>query len=114
MNPSPLDLVRLRKLAESPAPFFPAAEWESFTPGQAGPAQASLPVGYELEGELLLPLAVGEPIYIRRIVRCGVRVAGIFVSSPVTAILPNRIITLNSVYEVKRIGDSRSSLSPSR
>jgi hypothetical protein len=65
----------------------------------------SLPVAYELEGELLAPVVVGYPLVIQRTVRNGVVCEGQFTSSPVREIGPDWVRTDNSVYQVKVMAD---------
>ena len=98
--PSPGDFIHLRKLAVAPDALLPAAAWSEIKLGQLGPSGQSLPVAYEIEGELLAPIVVGSSITVRRTVRNGERVEGLFISSPVTAILGDRILTSNSVYKI--------------
>src|SRR5438045_2838487 len=78
--------VKFRKLREAADAPCPAAKWESFVPGRESPGDVSLPDAYELEGELLAPLAVGQPILVHRASRNGVAVEGLFTSTPVKEI----------------------------
>ncbi len=93
--------VRLVKLAETPDLESPAAEWESYVPGEPGEGTAPLPVNYELEGELTAPIVVGRQICILRRIRCGVAVGGLFLSSEVVLIEEGMVATLNSVYRIE-------------
>ena len=98
--PSPGHFIHLRKLAVAPDALLPAAAWSEFKPGQLSPLGQSLPVAYEIEGELLGPIAIGSSIMVRRTMRNGERVEGLFISTPVTAIHGDRILTANSVYRI--------------
>lgn len=95
--------VNLRKICEAPEAPYPAAAWTGFTPGQLGNGNESLPVAYELEGELLVPVTVGQPLLIRRTTRNGVICEGQFTSSPVREFGVDWIRTENSLYRVRII-----------
>lgn len=91
--------VVLRKICEAPEARFPAADWSDFAPGAPGPGYLSVPIAYELVGDLCEPLTVGCQIRIFRTVRNGVVHAGKFVSSPVQEIGTGWVRTENSVYQ---------------
>lgn len=101
MNISAGTPVKLRKLAEAPHPAYGAVAWMHFTPVQPNQDNESLPIGYDLEGVLLDPIEVGAPIRIRRFLRNGVRADGLFVSSAVTQIGEDRLMTFNSIYKIE-------------
>ncbi len=61
---------------------------------------AAIEVGYEVEGVLLMPLRLGHAILMERHRRNDVWNRGIFISSPVVRLLPSRIVTENSTYEL--------------
>jgi len=90
--------LRVRKICEAPLAIYPAAGWDGFIPGRLGRVDESLPVAYELDGKLLAPLTLGQPIRIRRTARNGVICDGDFTSSPVQEIGTDWVRTENSVY----------------
>src|SRR5882672_9184799 len=95
--------VSLRKLSEAPNARCKSALWREFTPGAEGDGRESLPVAYELEGELLAPITLGCPMRIFRTKRNGVEVDGMFTSSPVQAMDAGWVRTENSLYRVRAI-----------
>ncbi len=58
----------------------------------------SLPVEYEIEGELASPIKVGESVLVYRDRRNGQKADGIFQTSKVLEVSPEGFRTLNSVY----------------
>jgi hypothetical protein len=87
--------VRLDKISSvnGGVPAGDPAIWQYGASGNT----TSIPVGYWLFGEMS-EVHIGEPVVIARDVRCGVRVAGVFRSTPVTAVEGNTFRTGNSVY----------------
>lgn len=85
---------RISKLSEAPDSKQPARKANGFAPG---PGQ-TLPVGYEVVGLLLEPIAIGAPIVLLRLVRNGIVRPGLFTSSEVKEI---RLVTQNSIYRVE-------------
>jgi len=66
--------------------------------------QGSLPVDYELEGILFEPIELGQHLCVLREARNGVRVDGSFISTTIVAIdLPDKVVTMNSVYIVSAL-----------
>lgn len=99
-SPPPLKFVRLTKLSAADSPAYESGDWSSYAIGSANSGR-SLPVAYYLEGWLVSDVTVGRPVEILRRARNGVKRLGVFISSDVTAILPdNRFSTLNSIYSM--------------
>ena len=101
--------VRIRKVAEAPNARCKAAPWADHVPGAVNHHGKSLPLGYELEGELTQPLVVGGPLVVRRTHRNGVEFRGVFTTSPIAAIETNQVWTQNSVYLVTFLDADRKS-----
>jgi hypothetical protein len=59
--------------------------------------------GYTVTGELISPIEVGEPIYILRSERNGVKALGAFNTSVVQSIEGNLIKTQNSIYKLEEV-----------
>jgi hypothetical protein len=99
--------VRIRKLAASANPAAPTPDMKDYRLGEENPG-LSLPVDYEIEGELRHDIAVGQPISALRYKRNGVEVTGIFASSAVVSITQsatsNIVATANSIYLVDTLG----------
>lgn len=91
--------VRLRKLIEI-AEGAPSLTWQDWDPARESQTH-SLPVAYELEGWLLLPIEIGRPIMVLRTARNGVEQLGEFTSSVVHELRGDRVRTANSVYRVE-------------
>ena len=92
--------VKIKKISEAPGAPYQAAPWLDYVPGGANHFGKSLPVDYELEGELGSPLIVGAPLVVRRTRRNGVPVRGEFRSSPIVVVESNQVRTENSVYRI--------------
>jgi hypothetical protein len=58
-----------------------------------------------LEGVLLAAVEVGESIRVHRKFRNGIKVDGVFVSSPVLDVHGNRVTTLSSIYQIDVLAD---------
>lgn len=98
--------VKVTKLRESTAPLVRSGTWDTYRLGEVN--EVSLPVDYEIEGQLIAPIAVGAAIEVLRTVRNGVQCPGVFRSSPVVRIDPEEghglvinATTLNSVYRLE-------------
>ncbi|MGA1048984.1 MAG: hypothetical protein ACO3UU_13335, partial [Minisyncoccia bacterium] len=61
----------------------------------------SLPIEYNLEGELINDIEVGKSVVVSRTKRNGVDAYGIFKTSRVTEVGNNYFKTMNSVYSYK-------------
>jgi hypothetical protein len=57
--------VRLIKISESETPKFKSGDWKSFKLGIDNPG-VSLPIDYEIEGELMGKIEVGGNIIVSR------------------------------------------------
>jgi hypothetical protein len=95
--------VLIRKLAATEAPMARTPSDDAYTPGTINPG-LSLPVAYEIEGELLRDVVIGEVMTAFRRKRNGVETPGIFESTPVVSIERGEdqsiVRTANSVYVV--------------
>jgi hypothetical protein len=89
--------IRIKKIAENPG-GAEARSMKDHVPGGPNDDGKSLPVEYEIEGELLWPIRPGESVFVLRDKRNGETVPGAFVSSPVTEVSSNGFRTKNSVY----------------
>lgn len=95
--------VLIRKLMAAENPLVPTAAENTYINGHKNPG-VSLPLAYEIEGELLHDVVVGEYMTAFRRKRNGVETPGVFETSVVQSIeqIGERAIvrTANSVYEV--------------
>lgn len=82
----------------------PARAADDHIPGHVQPAGYSLPVEYTLEGELVEPITVGKGVKVNRDTRNGVKVPGIFVTTPVIEFTGTTFRTRNSVYDLEVLG----------
>jgi hypothetical protein len=97
-----MNYIRIKKLAAISNPASPTPDKESFKPGQDnGPV--SLPVDYEIEGNLKYPIEQGRQVLVDRTKRNGVVMPGFFATSPVTSMSDTHFTTLNSQYEYEFI-----------
>lgn len=98
--------VKLTKIKESADPLYSAAKWADWKFGDENPG-VSIPIDYELTGELLRIPKIDEPIIISRESRNGVAVSGFFRSSRVKSIAKKNkfdiIETENSIYKMEKI-----------
>lgn len=101
--------IRIKKLAENPGGIA-ARKMEKHVPGLGDHQDGlSLPVEYEIEGELIGALMVGNSVRVARDKRNGVPADSLFISSPVVNInistppSAGRFHTRNSVYEYEFI-----------
>lgn len=99
--------VKLKKISEAAAPKYRSADWEEYKCGQDN-GDISLPIEYELTGELLGNLEVGAGILVERETRNGVECFGVFQSSCVNKITDKDnfklIETDNSIYTLEDLG----------
>ncbi len=98
--------LRVRKLSGVPGGAPPIAK-DAYQPGTEQPEPYSIPVDYEVEGEIQgfhqLPV-VGESFTMLRHSRNGASAIGVFATSPVTEVTKNGFTTQNSVYQLELIG----------
>lgn len=93
--------IRVQKLSEAPNCIVNACPPEAYVYG--GPNNLSVPVDYTIEGFLLFPIKIGEPVVVNRTSRNGVQVNGIFKSTEVVALEGNTFQTKNSIYKFEYI-----------
>ncbi len=86
-------------LAEQPD--VESGTWDTHVAGRIN--AKSLPVGYWLEGYLLAPVSVGDPIVVFRTSRNGTDACGLFTSSVVKHVAAERVETANSVYRIELV-----------
>lgn len=92
--------VRITKTAGIPNPLVRTGSWEEFRPGYEN--ETSLPVDYEITGELLTPIVPGRPVRCWRDSRNGVMADGLFTSTIVFEVL---VRTWNSEYRITAVGE---------
>lgn len=99
--------VRMRKVGEAKDAAFPTPMQSEYVPG-ADNGPVSLPLDYEIVGDLCTDIEVGKRIVVLRTHRNGVVVPGSLVSSAVTDIQPSAkkdgkmlVTTKNSMYIVE-------------
>ena len=95
--------VRIEKLG---ATLYgaPACPMPLYTPGAPNYEPfLSMPNGWWMEGYLLNDLRKGRRIRMDRRVRQGVVARGTFESSRIVGVLENRVVTINSVWVVRRV-----------
>ncbi len=100
--------VRLEKLG---ATLYgaPPCPMPLYSPGQTNfEPLLSMPTGWWMEGYLLNDLRKGWRIRLDRRVRQGVVARGAFQSSRIIGVVGDRIVTLNSVWVVRRVPELRS------
>jgi len=95
---SPIQVIKFAACANA---MVAPGSWDGWKAG-GGPNQCSLPVDYQLCGFLLATIQVGGGLLIFRTSRNDIPVYGVFCSSTIRRIEDDgRVITLNSVYELK-------------
>lgn len=92
--------IRIQKRAEVSG-GAPARLKDDHIDGHAQPEGFSLPLDYEIEGDLIGAIAVGSPVRVNRDTRNGVKTTGVFVTSTVTEVTDTTFRTRNSVYDYK-------------
>jgi len=93
-------MIYIEKLAEV-SDGLPARSMEEHIDGQYQGDSHSIPVEYNLEGELIYDIEVGKQVVVGRTKRNGVEAYGVFSTSRVTEVGNNYFKTLNSVYSYK-------------
>ena len=93
-------IIYIEKLAEVPG-GLPARSKEEYIDGQYQGDSHSIPVEYNLEGELIYDIEVGKQVIVGRTKRNGVEAYGVFSTSRVTEVGNNYFKTQNSVYSYK-------------
>jgi hypothetical protein len=90
--------IKIKKIAANPGGAL-AREAASHVAGIGDHGDGmSLPVEYEIEGELSAPITVGESVLVFRDRRNGKKDGGIFQTSKVLEVSPEGFRTRNSVY----------------
>ena len=92
--------IYIEKLAEV-SDGLPARSMEEHIDGQYQGDSHSIPVEYNLEGELIYDIEVGKQVVVGRTKRNGVEAYGVFSTSTVTEVGDNYFKTKNSVYSYK-------------
>jgi hypothetical protein len=92
--------IYIEKLAEVSG-GLPARSKEEYIDGQYQGDSHSIPVEYNLEGNLVYDIEVGHVVIVERTKRNGVEAYGMFSTSRVTEVGNNYFKTQNSVYSYK-------------
>ena len=92
--------IYIEKLAEVPG-GLPARNMDEHIMGEPNNNYSSIPIEYNLEGELSYDIEVGKPVVVGRTKRNGVEAYGVFTTSRVTEVGDNYFKTQNSVYSYK-------------
>jgi len=92
--------IRIEKIAEAQG-GLPANDRQLHIDGQEQDGNVSLPLEYTIEGNLIGEMEIGEPVIVARDTRNGVKVSGMFTTSPVQEINGRTFKTRNSVYHFK-------------
>ena len=95
-----LKKIYIEKLAEVSG-GLPARSKEEYIDGQYQGDSHSIPVEYNLEGNLVYDIEVGHVVIVERTKRNGVEAYGMFSTSRVTEVGNNYFKTKNSVYSYK-------------
>ena len=93
-------LIYIEKLAEVEG-GLPARSMEEHNMGKPNGNNTSIPIEYNLEGNLIYDIKVGEGVIVERTKRNGVDAYGIFTTSRVTEVGDKYFKTQNSVYSYK-------------
>lgn len=97
-------MIRLKKIGLSGDSYaLPAAKWDSYVHGTLQNEGESLPIEYEIEGQLLGEIKVGYPVLIARSKRNGIEIGGFFQTSPVIGLTKGGFKTKNSEYIIEEI-----------
>jgi hypothetical protein len=92
--------IYIEKLSEVPG-GLPARNMDEHIMGEPNNNYSSIPIEYNLEGELSYDIEVGKPVVVGRTKRNGVDAYGMFTTSRVTEVGDNYFKTQNSVYSYK-------------
>ena len=92
--------IYIEKLAEVTG-GLPARSMDEHIMGKPNDYHTSIPIEYNLEGNLIYDIKVGENVFIDRTKRNGVEVRGVFTTSRVTEVGDKYFKTQNSVYSYK-------------
>jgi hypothetical protein len=93
--------IYIEKLAEVPG-GLPARSMDEHIMGKPNyDNYSSIPIEYNLEGELSYDIEVGKPVVVGRTKRNGVEAYGVFSTSTVTEVGDKYFKTRNSLYLYK-------------
>jgi hypothetical protein len=93
--------VKITKYSQCLAPLLESADPSKYKHGEEN-FGVSLPVDYWVEGTLINDIREGEPIQMHRKIRNGIKMEGIFQTSPVITIKNGTVaVTLNSQYVIE-------------
>ena len=92
--------IYIEKLAEVSG-GLPARSMEEHIMGKPNDNYSSIPIEYNLEGELSYDIEVGKSVVVGRTKRNGVDAYGMFTTSRVTEVGDKYFKTQNSVYSYK-------------
>lgn len=95
-------MVKIIKLRATQNPQAPPGRWDTYKIGSRDNG-ASLPVDYEVIGDLLIGIEVGFPVIVRCIERNGSPCDSVFTSTPIIEITADGFRTANSVYWIESI-----------
>ena len=99
-------MVKITKLSECENPKYKSAAWDGYVLG-INNGDVSLPIEYQIEGELLAEIKEGKSIHVERTSRNGIKSFGYFTSSVVSEVIEKEggrlVKTGNSVYFVEEI-----------
>lgn len=102
------EYVRITKISAEEKPYAPTPDMSDYKAGEQN-SGVSLPVKYTLTGYLRNDVEVGERLVVARDTRNGVKMQGIFSTSPVQDIelFPGGMLfhTENSVYRLEWIDE---------
>lgn len=99
--------IHIEKVAEVKS-GLPANPKGAHVPGEEQNENFSLPIEYWIEGTLINPIEVGNPVCIQRDNRNGIKIDGYFTSTNVTEVTTNQFKTQNSVYNYYFINELTS------
>ena len=92
--------IYIEKLAEVPG-GLPARNMDEHIMGKPNDNYSSIPIEYNLEGNLMYDIEVDKSVIVERTKRNGVEVRGVFTTSRVTEVGDKYFKTQNSVYSYK-------------
>jgi hypothetical protein len=90
-------MVKIIKLKAAQNPQTPSGRWDTYQIGSRNNRE-SLPVDYEMIGDLLFEIEVGYPVIMRCVERNGTPCDSVFTSTPVLEITEGGFRTANSIY----------------
>lgn len=102
------DKVEIKKLKAVDNPVAITPKMEDYYPGQDN-GNVSIPCEYTVVGVLQYDIQRGACIFLARESRNGVKVDGVFRTSPVVDVGEHGFTTTNSVYQVRKIEDDGAS-----